>query len=77
MKGNDNDVRVDGFSIAKYIKGKAAINGIKALYRHFKSIQSSNNPIKPPNKMHAAKVNGAETRGLGDSIKPKKYTEKR
>jgi hypothetical protein len=59
--GKDMDVRVKGFSIAKYMRGSAAIKGIKALYRHFRSIQSSSRPMKPPNKMHTAKVKGAET----------------
>jgi len=43
------------------MRGKAATKGINALYRHLKSIQSSSNPINPPNKMHTAKVKGAET----------------
>ena len=61
IRGKDIDVRVKGFSIAKYMSGKAAIKGIKALYRHFRSIQSSSKPMKPPNKTHTANVNGAET----------------
>jgi hypothetical protein len=60
MRGNDIDVR-NPSSIARYMSGKAAIKGIKALYRHFRSIQSSSKPMNPPNKMHTAKVNGAET----------------
>ena len=61
IRGKEIDVRVKGFSIAKYMSGKAAIKGMKALYRHFRSIQSSSKPMNPPNKMHTAKVNGAET----------------
>ena len=60
IKGSDIDVR-NPFSIAKYMRGRAAIKGMKALYRHFRSIQSSNKPMKPPNKIHTAKVKGAET----------------
>jgi hypothetical protein len=56
------DVRIVAWlASTKYIKGKAAIRGMKALYRHLRSIQSSNIPIKPPNKIQTAKVNGAET----------------
>jgi len=56
------DVRInDGLAEAKVARGIAAINGKKALYRHFRSIQSSISPIKPPNKMHTAKVSAAET----------------
>jgi hypothetical protein len=43
------------------MRGNAAIRGMNALYRHLKSIQSSSNPMNPPNKMHTAKVKGAET----------------
>jgi hypothetical protein len=70
------DVRVKGFVIAQYMSGSAAINGINALKRHFKSIQSSSKPMKPPNKMHTAKVNGAETPFESGSTR-KKYTKKR
>jgi hypothetical protein len=49
---------------------------MNALYLHFKSIQSSSNPIKPPNRMQTAKVRGAETPFTGFAI-PKKYKEKR
>jgi hypothetical protein len=58
--GKEIDVR-NASTCARYMRGKAAIKGIKALYRHLRSIQSSSNPINPPNKMHTAKVKGAET----------------
>jgi hypothetical protein len=42
--------------VASAISGIAAISGKKALYRHRKSIQSSSNPMKPPNNTQTANV---------------------
>jgi hypothetical protein len=74
------DVRIVAWlASTKYIKGKAAIKGMKALYRHLRSIQSSSIPIKPPNRIQTAKVSGAETavgKMLG-AVRLVKYIKKR
>jgi len=71
--GRAIDVRAPTL-LAKVTRGMAAISGRNALYRHLRSIQSSNRPMKPPNKMHAAKVRGAEMPFMFST--PKKYRRK-
>jgi hypothetical protein len=73
--GIDIDVRRASFE-AKANRGMEAIRGRKALYRHLRSIQSSSRPMKPPNRMQTASVNGSEIPFL-TGMTLKKYRKKR
>ena len=61
---------------ANETSGIAAIIGRSALYLHLMSIQSSNKPMKPPNRMQTAKVKGGETPAEA-SMTSKKYIRNR
>jgi len=71
------DIEVRRASLeAKAHRGMEAMRGRKALYRHLRSIQSSSRPMKPPNKMQTANVNGFEI-PFFSGMTSKKYRKKR
>ncbi len=74
-RGRAIEVRT-AVELAKVASGIAATSGRKALYRHLRSIQSSNRPMKPPNKMQDANVREAEAPAAGLILSLKKYRRK-